>query len=388
MPITASFSYFPAKYCGITCEDAFFNTPKWMKACKKTILDFDPDLYGVEMGYPGRVYEALGCRHLLMPGRGASPLHSHQYVEDEYMKANEFDELRNDPSDFMVRKFIPRNYDKLKALELLPGLSTAVYGFPDIMSFGVFAKPEVKEALRALEKAGDGVVEWFKEIGNFGNEMEALGYPSSAGGVTLAPYDLLPDMLRGMRGSMLDMYRQKDKVLEVCENTLLPMCIQKGVQGAEKRVNKKVFIPLHRGAEGFMSIKQFETFYWPTFKKLLLALIDAGLTPAPFLEGDYTSRLKYFLELPKGKIVCHFDSTDIFKAKEILGGHVCIQGNMPASLLQSSTPDTIKEYTKKLIDVVGKDGGYIMSCRSSMDEADPALVKVWIDYTKEYGQYR
>jgi uroporphyrinogen-III decarboxylase len=206
--------------------------------------------------------------------------------------------------------------------------------------------------------------------------------------VTLAPYDLLPDMLRGMRGSMLDMYRQKDKVLQVCEETLLPMCIEKGTVGAAQRKNKKVFIPLHRGAEGFMSIKQFETFYWPTFKKLLLALIDAGLTPLPFLEGDYTSRLKYFLELPKGKIICHFDSTDIFKAKEILGGHVCIQGNMPASLLQSGTPDLVKEYTRKLIDVVGKDGGYIMSCRSSMDEADPALVKVWIDYTKEYGQYR
>jgi uroporphyrinogen-III decarboxylase len=108
----------------------------------------------------------------------------------------------------------------------------------------------------------------------------------------------------------------------------------------------------------------------------------------PFLEGDYTSRLKYFLELPKGKIIGHFDTTDIFKAKEILGGHICIQGNIPASLLQSGNPELVKQHTKKLIDIVGKDGGYIMSCRSSMDEADPALVKVWIDYTKEYGVYK
>jgi hypothetical protein len=55
--------------------------------------------------------------------------------------------------------------------------------------------------------------------------------------------------------------------------------------------------------------------------------------------------------------------------------------------LQTGTPQDIKDHTKKLIDVVGKDGGYIIACRSSMDEADPALVKVWMDYTKEYGTY-
>ena len=72
---------------------------------------------------------------------------------------------------------------------------------------------------------------------------------------------------------------------------------------AKERGKTIVFIPLHRGADGFMSPGQFETFYWPTLKKLVLALVSAGLTPAPFFEGDYTSRLEYLLELPKGKIL-------------------------------------------------------------------------------------
>jgi hypothetical protein len=388
VPIVASFSYFPAKYTGITCEDAFFNSPKWIKACKKTILDFDPDLYVTEMGYPGNVFETLGARQLLVPGRGISPFHSHQYFEDEYMKADELDYFEKETADFTIRRYMPRIYSKLKAFHSLPPLVDALFGFPEIASFAMFARPDFKEAMKALEKAGEQASEWLKTLGDFGAEMEALGYPAYAGGVTLAPYDLLPDLLRGMRGSMLDMYRQKDKVLEVCENTLLPLCVTKGTLGAKERKNKKVFIPLHRGAEGFMSIKQFETFYWPTLKKLMLALIEAGLIPVPFFEGDYTSRLEYLLELPKARVIGHFDTTDIFKAKEIVGGHICIQGNMPASLLQSGTPQLVKEHTKKLIDFVGKDGGYIMSCRSSMDEADPKLVKVWIDYTKEYGVYR
>jgi uroporphyrinogen-III decarboxylase len=217
--------------------------------------------------------------------------------------------------------------------------------------------------------------------------MEALGFRSTIKGHTNAPFDLISDMFRGMRGSMMDMYRNPDKLLEACER-LLPGTIERGINSAKASGGTRVFIALHRGAEGFMSLKQFETFYWPTLKRLMIALIDAGLTPAPFFEGDYTSCLEYLLEIPKGKMIGHFDTTDIFKAKEILGGHVCIQGNIPASLLQAGTQQEVKDYTKKLINVVGKDGGYIMACRGSLDDADPALMKVWIDYTKEYGVYR
>jgi uroporphyrinogen-III decarboxylase len=137
-----------------------------------------------------------------------------------------------------------------------------------------------------------------------------------------------------------------------------------------------------------MSLKQFEKFYWPTLKRVMIALIEAGLTPAPFFEGDYTSRLEYLLELPRGKVVGQFDTTDLAKAKQIIGNHMCIRGNLPVSLLQTGSPQEVKEYTKKLIDVVGKDGGYIMSTRGSLDEANPELVKVWVDYAKEYGVYR
>lgn len=48
----------------------------------------------------------------------------------------------------------------------------------------------------------------------------------------------------------------------------------------------------------------------------------------------------------------------------------------------------MKEHTRKLIDIVGKDGGYIMAIRGSLDEANPELVRIWIEYAKEYGIYR
>ena len=48
----------------------------------------------------------------------------------------------------------------------------------------------------------------------------------------------------------------------------------------------------------------------------------------------------------------------------------------------------MKEYCKKLIDVLGKDGGYIMDSSACIDEARPENLKAMIDFTKEYGVYR
>jgi hypothetical protein len=43
VPVIFSVGYFPAKYTGITCADAFYNPGKWKEAAKKTVIDFEPD---------------------------------------------------------------------------------------------------------------------------------------------------------------------------------------------------------------------------------------------------------------------------------------------------------------------------------------------------------
>jgi uroporphyrinogen-III decarboxylase len=81
------------------------------------------------------------------------------------------------------------------------------------------------------------------------------------------------------------------------------------------------------------------------------------------------------------------DRTDMVKAKEVLGGHICISGNVPSSLLQASDVDEVKKYCKWLIDVIGKDGGLIVGPRSVVDEVRPENLKAMIDFTREYGRY-
>lgn len=387
VPIIPFFAFFPAKYAHITCQDAFYDAVKWKSACRQTIVDFEPDMHSVASIVPGPVLDALECQQVKLPGHGVSPHSTHQFVEREYMRPGEYEAFLYDQSDYAVRTYIPRLYGTLGALSKLPPLRYLLFGYSESMATEMLTEPEFVHAFDSLAKAGHEMINWNAVMGTFNQEMAELGFPAYSASRTLVPYDLLSDYHRGMRGSMIDLYRQPDKILEACQK-LLPLSIDKGISAAKKSGNPRIFIPLHRGAEGFMSLKQFETFYWPTLKKLILAVIESGLTPCPFFEGDYTSRLEYLLELPKGKVMAYFDTTDIFKAKQILGNHLCIMGNVPASILQTGTPQDVKDCCKKLIDVVGKNGGYIMAPRGAIDEARPENVRAMFDFTREYGVYR
>ena len=90
------------------------------------------------------------------------------------------------------------------------------------------------------------------------------------------------------------------------------------------------------------------------------------------------------LELPKGKVVCHFEHMDMKRAKEVLGNHCCIMGNVPSSLLQVASAGEVEEFCKNLIKVAGKGGGFIMSNASSIDDAKPENVKAMCDSVKKF----
>jgi uroporphyrinogen-III decarboxylase len=53
---------------------------------------------------------------------------------------------------------------------------------------------------------------------------------------------------------------------------------------------------------------------------------------------------------------------------------------VPASLLNIGTPDQVKDYCRKLIEVVGKGGGFILDGATGVpDEAKPENVKAMAD---------
>ena len=122
-------------------------------------------------------------------------------------------------------------------------------------------------------------------------------------------------------------------------------------------------------------------------RQVMMDIIDAGFTPYLFSEGIYTERLPIIKDIPKGKAIYKIES-DIFKAKEILGDTVCLTGGPPASLMNSGTPEEVKDYCKKLIDVVGEGGGFMMDPAIPLITAKVENVRALTEFTIEYGVYR
>jgi hypothetical protein len=390
VPVVPSFGMFPAFDNGYTSEEVMFDHEKAHKAWMKTLADFEPDLFrGSGYAFSGHVLEALDYRQLKLPGRGIPAKHIYQFLEREYVRAEEFyDHFVEDPSDFMLRTYLPRACGILEPMRTLPPLTTWFgYYLSILTNASFFGQPEVVEALESLMRAGAAALTWNRRLAEEAKQIRSLGYPSMAGGGTAAPFDIIGDWFRGTKGIMLDMYRMPEKLLAAMEK-LVPILVKMGAEQAKKNGNPIVGLMLHKGSDGFMSPEQFKVFYWPSLRKVMTALIEEGCVPMPLFEGRYTSRLEIIKDIPKAKAIYWFEQVDIHKAKEILGDRVCFRGNVPASLLHSGTPLQVKNYVKTLIDVVGRDGGLMVDCGIWFDEAKHENVKTMVDFTKEYGVYR
>ena len=58
---------------------------------------------------------------------------------------------------------------------------------------------------------------------------------------------------------------------------------------------------------------------------------------------------------------------------------------MPASIMINGTPEQVRSYARRLIDVVGKGGGFIINGDVGIpDEAKIENVKALADFTREY----
>jgi hypothetical protein len=387
VPISCPMGNFPANYAGALCSDAYYNFDAWYAAYEKTLQDFRPDSCFATYFTPGKALEILDPKTMRWPGHGIEPHQGFQSIEINSLKADEYDMYMQDPTDYQLRVHLGRISDKLKGLATMPPLYNIGWGpVPEQVTAMVLAEPQVAKAIATLQKAGREFRKARPKQNKFRKLLESYGYFSYPMAAALPPYDILSHSLRGMTGTMHDMFRQPDKVIEICEfilkQTLERIQLKPDING-----HMRVFMTNTRGSDDFLSEKQFDTFYWPTFKKLVVELCKRGATPNIFFEGKFDSRVEYLLEFPKGKFVARFDATDIFRAKDILKDHCCIEGNVPSSLLQIGSKENVIAYCRKLIDVVGKDGGYILSPRSSTDEVKPDNLKVMIDFTKEYGVY-
>ncbi len=388
VPIMVNFGFFAARHAGITYKEAMYEPAKMDAAWTKTITEFEPDTYDNPFGtrHVGMMAELIDYKMMKWPGHGVGENRSFQYLDFENLKADEYDEFLFDPTDFIIRKMWPRVFGAFESFGNLPSLRM-IYSHGGFNSLAGLNTPEMDAAFAVLDKVRKQAAKNAAASSAFADKMQGLGFPPVYGPSASVPFDLISDQFRGTRGAMVDMYRQPDKLMAAMEK-VLPMTLNYAIAASKKTNCKRVFIALHKGQEFFMSLAQYKKFYWPGFRALMVGLIDAGLNPCPLVEGEYTSRLEILADVPKGKVCYHFEQVDFVKAKAVLKDVACIRGGVPISLMVTGTPEGVKAQCKKMIDIVGKEGGYIMDAGVALDDAREENIRAMLDFTKEYGVYR
>jgi hypothetical protein len=390
VPVCPTVGFYPFAYAGVTPAEAMHDTARLGYALKKYHTDFLPDsLCGSPIYGCGQLFELMDYKVYRWPGHQLADNVPYQCIEDEYMLADEYDLLINDPSNFFMRTYIPRVVGMLSPWQMLSPVTDFLelpFAGAYVVPFGI---PPVQESLKKLIEAGQVAMQWIQAcLAIDGETVSTLGIPGLIGGFTKAPFDTLGDTLRGTKALMLDMYRQPKKVLAAVER-LVPIAVEMGVRTATNNNNPMTFIPLHKGADGFMSDRDFKKFYWPTLKAVILGLINEGVVPYVFAEGGYNQRLDVITDpdIPAGKMIWMFDQTDLKEVKKRFTGWTCFGGNVPVSLLKTAAPKEIKEHVKRLIDDVAGDGGYILSTGAVLDDAQAQNLHALIEAGKQYGRY-
>ncbi|MCX7912734.1 MAG: hypothetical protein N2506_07250, partial [Dehalococcoidales bacterium] len=281
--------------------------------------------------------------------------------------------------------YMPRVFGALKGFPKLPPLTS--FEEIAIQSFIPFGDPEIAAGFEALLAAGRESLKWVAAVAAVSQKALEKGFPSVMSGLAKAPFDTLGDTLRGTQAIFMDMFQRPQKLHEAMER-VAPLTISRAINAVNNSVAPVVIMPLHKGADSFMSVKQYETFYWPTFKKVVMALVNEGIVPVLFAEGSYNKRLDIIGDFPKGAVAWYFDQTDIFEAKKKIGNTCCIMGNVPTSLLMTAPAQQVKEYCRKLIEVCGKGGGYILAGGANIDQGRAENLRAMMAAAKEYGRYK
>lgn len=379
-----------SRYARISFADTFYDSEKAAAATLKFVGDFRPEYMLMGGVAAGRAYDLLGYNAYKWPGSSLPEDVPFQYVEGEYMPAEDYDALTNNPEGYMLRRYLPRVCNHLQGLRLVPSLFTPVEMLGLSIWLAGLSAPPLLEALSRLSQAIDEISKGMAVAMRANAEIIGrYGCPSLMGGITKAPFDIVADTLRGTHGALTDLYRHPDKLLAASE-ALIPTAIHMGVGSGRPGAPPFVFMPLHKGAAGFMSQKQFEKFYWPTFKRELEGIIAAGMVPLPFVEGSFDeARLELIAGsgLPAGRTAWLFDRSDLRLVKKHFTGFACFGGNVPASMFAAGTPAQMEDYCKRLLDDVAPGGGFFLSPGAAVDDADPAVVRAFMTCTEKYGIY-
>lgn len=386
IPMTPMVGALPYFLDGATYKDSMYHYDRAAEALIRYYEYFQPDAATHTSFTSGRANELAQSSMIDWPGRPGTRVpdfSTHQVIERELMYQDEYPEFIGDYTGFMLRKYIPRAYPGLKGLSDINFVPSIVLNTTPLSSL---YSPQAQETFKTLAKIGEEDAKAAAASNAVSNKLAEMGFPPFLTGAGEAPFDILGDYYRGTLGALADQLECPDEIEAACNMLADIQIASYSYFKTAPLPVKRVFFPLHKGMDGFMSTQQYERLYWKPLKKIMLALIDMGVTPFIYTEGKYNTRLEQLADIPKGKVIYHFETVDMANAKKILGDVACISGNLPIYLLEFGTKQQVIDYCKELIDTCAPGGGYIFDTNGSIDNAKRENVEAMFDTIRTYGK--
>jgi hypothetical protein len=356
VPVAPILDFFSARYGGITQHEMLFDIKKADLALLKTLEDLGgTDGLSFSWAGLGQALLTVFPTPPLVPGIDGFPADEEfQFVEKSIMEAEEYAWMQEDVGRFLLEK-MRLNHPELRTL---PGMAKSLMGMG-------MAALKVRMSVKAWQARG----------------IE----PLVGSNLCMTPMEGISMAFRSFDQFMLDLFRCPQE-LKAAGQALMKPLINLGKMLIMGSGIKRLFFGGTRTSASFISPRQFEDLALPEWQEMAWHFATRGVTPLLHLDSDWTAFFPYLKSLPRGKCILNLDGTsDIFKAKEVLGDHMCIMGDVPAALLKLGEPEEVDEYCSRLITEIGADGGFILSSGCSVPiDAKPENVKAMLTSVMKY----
>lgn len=328
IPVAPLIIGFAAKCAGYTQREIYSDFNKWLEA-----LEITYNMIGhCDMVFPRWPMDV--CKMQMMeyrvPGNGIPDDQTAQIVEKEIMKTKDY--------EFIISEGIT------------PWFFNHIAKIWNINIRFPFCIPLIIPKLILLNIRTKKIKSYWNSKG-IPTNFDAAYYPA---------FDLF-SLVRSLDKFFYDLFNCPGLVEEACIKAT-PDLIK--LAKTPLRLNKGKFVCIYpmRSSATFISPDFFERFALPYLKESIQTFYNEGLICILHCDGNWTPMLKFFKNFPHQSCIIELDGeTDIFEAKKILGNHLCIKGNVPATLLAFNSKDEVVSYCKRLIKIIGKDNGFILS---------------------------
>ncbi len=353
VPVGPLLDHFAATYAGVTNAELMTEGDKRIAAVIKTATELGPwDITFLADTANATLLQMGVAAPIKLPGRDLPATSIHQFQEIEFLKPDDY--------ALLERKGVIRFL-----IDVMGRLNPAWKGLRGCM-------PLMKTLLEYRRHAG---------------MVKAAGIEVAAGFIHPGVLYEYFSLGRGITAMSADTYRRKDAIISAGKVWAKGMA-GLAITAANMIGVPRVFIGMSRSSPDFISRRNFEELVLPDLEYTINRLVDAKITPILHCDTNWTRFFDVFKRFPARRCILELDGkSDIFKAKEILGGHMCIMGDVPAELLALGTRDAVLGYCRRLIETVGRVGGFILSSGCSIPaNARVENVRALYEAAEEWGR--